>query len=234
MSMYRQGPFDNITPVVKNILILNVIFFIATYALTSVGIDLRAILAAHYPGSPYFRPWQIITYLFMHADIFHIFSNMLGLLFIGPLLEQTFGSKRFFNYYFITGIGALAMQIGVQAIEVYNITGSVRISQDFMPTNISDAYTLGGIYKGVILGASGSIFGLMMGIFLLYPNLEVYLYLTPVKVKYFVPIYFLIEIYQGLRPTPGDSVAHYAHIGGALFGFILIKLWGYKNRNNFY
>jgi len=225
MSMYRQNPFSDITPVVKNILILNVLFFIASIVIPKIN----DILPVYYPASPFFRPWQIISYMFMHANFMHILSNMLGLIFIGPILEQTFGQQRFFNYYFITGIGALALQFGVQAIEVYNITGSVRIPESFSPHNMADATTLQGIYGAATMGASGSIFGLLIAIFLLYPNLEVYLYLTPVKIKYVVPIYLAFEIFGGLRPTPGDSVAHFAHLGGALFGFILIKLWGYKN-----
>ncbi|WP_295767423.1 rhomboid family intramembrane serine protease [uncultured Mucilaginibacter sp.] len=228
--MYRQSPFGDITPVVKNLLIINVIFFIASNVIPV----LNEILAAYYPASPLFKPWQIISYMFMHGNIFHIFSNMLGLIFIGPILEQTFGQKRFFNYYFLTGIGALALQFAVQAYEVHQITGSFGIPADYQPKDMSESLTLQSIYGIGIVGASGSIFGLMMAIFLLYPNLEVYLYLTPIKIKYFVPLYLLLEVFQGLRPTPGDSVAHFAHIGGALFGFILIKLWGYKNSNNFY
>lgn len=228
--MYRQNPFGDITPVVKNILIVNVLFFIASLVIP----QLNNILSAYYPASPYFRPWQIISYMFMHGGWMHIFSNMLGLIFIGPILEQTFGQQRFFNYYFITGIGALALQFAVQAYEIHQITGSFGIPANFQPKDMAEALTLDGIYTIGIVGASGAIFGLLIAIFLLYPNLEVYLYLTPIKIKYFVPLYVLLELFRGLRPTPGDSVAHFAHLGGALFGFILIKLWGYKNSNNFY
>src|SRR5438067_824123 len=110
MSQYRQSPFSNLTPVVKNLLIINVIFFIATYLLGSVGINLEVLLSGHYFNSQLFRPWQIITYMFMHGGFWHIFVNMFVLFMFGPTLEDTLGSKRFINFYFITGIGALVIQ----------------------------------------------------------------------------------------------------------------------------
>ncbi len=232
-----QNPFANMTPVVKNLLIINIIFFIATYAFGTMGIDLVQLLSAFYPGSPFFRLWQIVSYMFMHGGFFHIFSNMLGLIMIGPLLEQTFGPRRFLSYYFITGIGALALQFAVQAIEVHQITGHFFIdTNSYQPQNITDMHKLQDIYFAPLLGASGAIFGLLIAIFLLYPNVEVYIYFIPipVKIKYLVPVYVLFELYSGFRPSQGDSVAHFAHLGGALVGFIVIKLWGYSSRNNFY
>ena len=94
---FNQNPLANMPPVVKNLLMINLLFFIATYVLSKVGLDLELWLSAFYPASPFFKPWQIVTYMFMHASLGHIFSNMLGLVFIGPILEYTFGSKRFFN-----------------------------------------------------------------------------------------------------------------------------------------
>lgn len=236
--MYNvQNPFVNMTPVVKNLLILNIIFFIATYALGTMGIDLVQWLSAFYPDSPFFRLWQIITYMFMHGGFFHIFSNMLGLVMIGPLLEYTLGSKRFLTYYFITGIGALLLQYAVQTIEVHQVTGAFAIDVNtFHPDNINDLRKLQEIYLAPILGASGAIFGLLIAVFLLYPDIEVYIYFIPipVKIKYIVPVYVLFELYSGFNPTAGDSVAHFAHIGGALIGFIVIKLWGIRRPGNFF
>lgn len=245
--MYNiQNPFANMTPVVKNLLIINIIFFIATWALGSAGINLEKILSAYYPDAANFKLWQIISYMFMHANIMHILSNMLGLVFIGPLLEHTFGAKRFLQYYFITGIGALLIQFGVQAFEVYQITGHL-VNPDLryataenpgalMNYGMPQAAKLYAIYKDGILGASGAIFGLMIAIFLLYPDVQIYIYFIPipVKIKYVVPVYVLYELYAGFRPSAGDDIAHFAHIGGALVGFIVIKLWGYSRRNNFY
>ena len=233
-----QSPFSNLTPVVKNLLIINVIFYIATWVLNSNGIiNLVRWLPAFYPASPLFKPWQIITYMFMHANIGHIFSNMLGLLFMGPIVEQTFGSKRFFNYYFFTGIGALVLHFVVQAIELHNATGLFYINiNTFEPQSQQQFQLVQSILTEPILGASGAVFGVLMAIFLLYPDLEFILFPIPipVKVKYFVPVYVLYELFSGVMPTQGDSVAHFAHLGGALFGFILIKVWGYKKPNNFY
>lgn len=225
------------TPVVKNLLIINIIFFIATYALGTVGIDLVQWLSAFYPDSPFFRLWQIITYMFMHGGFFHIFSNMLGLVMIGPLLEYTLGPKRFLIYYFITGIGALLLQFAVQAIEVHQVTGAFAIDvTNFHAANINDLHKLQEIYLAPVLGASGAIFGLLVAVFLLYPDIEVYIYFIPipVKIKYIVPVYVLFELYSGFRPTAGDSVAHFAHLGGALIGFIVIKLWGIRRPGNFF
>jgi membrane associated rhomboid family serine protease len=232
-----QSPFSNLTPVVKNLLIINVIFFIATWVLQSSGISLIRWLSAFYPASTLFKPWQIVTYMFMHANIGHIFSNMLGLLFMGPIVEQTFGSKRFFNYYFFTGIGALVMHFVVQAIELHQATGAFYINVNtFEPQSQQQFQLVQSILTEPILGASGAVFGVLMAIFLFYPDLEFILFPIPipVKVKYFVPVYVLYELFSGVMPTQGDSVAHFAHLGGALFGFILIKIWGYKKPNNFY
>lgn len=232
-----QSPFSNLTPVVKNLLIVNVIFFVATLVLQNANIELVRWLSAFYPSSPFFKPWQIITYMFMHANIGHLFSNMLGLFFMGPIIEQTFGSKRFFNYYFITGIGALALHFVVQGIELHQATGMFFINVNtFEPQNAAQVQIVKSLFTEPILGASGSVFGVLMAIFLLYPDLEFILFPIPipVKVKYFVPVYVLYELFSGVMPTQGDSVAHFAHLGGALFGFILIKYWGYKKPNNFY
>lgn len=225
------------TPVVKNLLIINIIFYIATFVLGTVGIDLVRWLSAFYPASPMFRMWQIVSYMFMHGSIFHIFSNMLGLIFIGPLLEYTFGAKRFLSYYFITGIGALILQFGVQALEIHQMTGQFFINPDtFRSVNPVVIQRLQDIYFSPLLGASGAIFGLLIAIYLIYPNVEVYIYFIPipVKIKYLVPVYVLFELYSGLMPSKGDSVAHFAHLGGALIGFIVIKLWGIRRPNNFF
>lgn len=232
-----QNPLANLTPVVKNLLIINLIFFLArfTFAFT-LHRDLDVYLGAFYPGSPYFKMWQIISYMFMHGSFMHIFSNMLGLLFIGPMLEYTFGQKRFLQYYFLTGLGALAMQYLVQAIEIYHFTGAINIDvYNYQAQSQAAAQALRDIYSNPIVGASGSIFGLLMAVYLLYPDTEVLLYFAiPVKIKYLVPVYVLFELYSGINPSQGDSVAHFAHLGGALIGFIVIKIWGYRRRNNIF
>jgi len=238
MNNYRQSPFANIPPVVKNLLIINVIFFLATFVLGQAHVSLVEHLSVFYFDSPMFKPWQIITYLFMHdpSTIWHILGNMFALYVFGPALEGMMGSKRFFNYYFICGIGALICNMLVQAIEIHNLIGTFTIPQF---NTISDPITIGKlqeIYYSPTLGASGAIFGILIAFGMLFPDVELMLlfFPVPVKAKYFVTIYILFELFSGFRPTQGDSVAHFAHIGGALFGFIMIKIWGLSRRDNHY
>ena len=238
-----------IPPVVKNLLIINVIFFAAKYIITAV--DLDQLFGAFYIDSPFFKVWQLITYMFMHGDIMHILFNMFALFTFGGVIENRWGAKRFINFYLITGLGAVALQMGVQAYEVYQITGSalnnpitnlVRehgyISGNINIPNLTqqDSNTLLGIYGGSMVGASGAVFGLLVAFGMLYPNTELYIMFipVPVKAKFIIPIYILFELSLGVAKVPGDSVAHYAHLGGALLGFILVKLWKDKDNNRFY
>jgi membrane associated rhomboid family serine protease len=238
-----QSPFANIPPVVKNLLIINIIFYIATFALAKL-VNLNVLLAAYYPFSPAFRPWQIITYMFMHDpnNIAHILFNMFALFSFGPMLEYTLGSKKFFNYYFITGIGAFVLYMAVQAMQIHAITGAFSIPH---PEIEASYFNYGGqenaekLYSYInfpMMGASGAIFGILVGFALLFPNLEMMIMFIPVpiKAKYVVIGYVAIELFSGIGRFAGDNVAHFAHLGGALFGFLLIKLWGIKRPNNFY
>lgn len=238
MNGNRQSPFANLTPVVKNLLIINVIFFVATWVLEHYGIDLTALFSAFYFDSPLFKPWQIITYMFMHAGFAHIFFNMFALFMFGPTLEYTMGSKRFLNYYFICGVGALIMQMMVQAIEVYHITGAFTIAHhDLEPFQAYAGFEkLDDIYRGAVLGASGAIFGLLLAFGVLFPDVEMMIIPIPIpiKAKWLVTGYMVIELVMGFGQFAGDSVAHFAHLGGALFGFIMLKIWGLNKRNNFH
>ena len=234
MSQYRQSPFANLTPVVKNLLIINIIFFIATYILQN-QFDMVRWLSVFYFDSPLFRPWQVISYMFMHASIDHIFFNMFALFMFGPILEYSLGSKRFFNLYFICGIGAIALQWIVQAIEIHQLIGSFVVHRDTTasPEVISKIKE---IYDTPILGASGAIFGVLVAFATLYPNMEMLIFFIPIpiKAKYVISFYIIYEIYSSIHQTSGDNVAHLAHIGGAIFGFVLIKIWGTKRKDTFY
>ncbi len=234
MSQYRQSPFANLTPVVKNLLIINIIFFIATYILLN-QFNMVRWLSVFYFDSPFFRPWQVITYMFMHANIEHIFFNMFALFMFGPILEYSLGSKRFFNLYFICGIGAIALQWIVQAIEIHQLIGAFVVHRDTTasPEVVSK---IGDIYDTPILGASGAIFGVLVAFATLYPNMEMLIFFIPipVKAKYVISVYIIYEIYSSIHQTSGDNVAHLAHIGGAIFGFALIKIWGTKRKDTFY
>jgi membrane associated rhomboid family serine protease len=239
MSAYRQSPFANLTPVVKNLLIINVIFYIASLVLGS-RIDLVTVLGAHYFNSSLFRIWQVIGYMFMHGNLGHIFFNMFALFMFGPMLESSIGSKRFFNLYFICGIGAVVIQMLVQAIQVHAITGGITIPHPELESTFyqygANAQKLYDIYYTPVVGASGAIFGLLVAFAMLYPNLEMMILFIPVpiKAKYIIPVYILVELWLGIGQYGGDNVAHFAHLGGALFGFIMVKVWRLQRPNNFF
>lgn len=233
----------HIPPVVKNLLIINVIFFAATFMFTNSqgGYLLVEKLSVFYFDSPFFKIWQPITYMFMHSpeNFMHIFFNMFAVYMFGGVLESRWGSKRFLNFYLITGLGALGLQWAVQAFEVYQIVGTAIPGQAlYHLENLtqSQVETLQGIYNGPMLGASGAVFGLLVAFGVLYPNTELYIMFIPVpiKAKYIIPVYILFELTMGVVKVQGDSVAHYAHLGGALIGFILVKLWKDKDNNRFY
>ncbi len=164
----------------------------------------------------------------MHGSIGHIFFNMFALYSFGTSIEHLLGPKRFLNFYLITGLGALVLQMLVQAVEVHQITGSFNINPDtYNNNNIEQVRTLGAIYYGPMVGASGAIFGLLIAFGMLFPNAELMMIFLPIpfKAKYFIPFYVVLELFLGVYRISGDSVAHFAHLGGALFGFILVKLW---------
>lgn len=232
-------PFSQLPPVVKNLLIANVVCFVGTMIFPKANL----LFGIYYPDSPQFHVWQVITYMFMHGGFSHILFNMFAVFMFGPVLEQIMGSKRFLQFYLITGLGALVLQFGVQAIELYSIVGTIRASDIFsfdldrraiypnLPNLTSADYeTIWSIYMTPMVGASGAIFGLLVAFGILFPNTELFLFFipVPVKAKIFIPIYIILELFLGVARFSGDSVAHFAHLGGALFGFILLKAWGIR------
>jgi len=225
----------HIPPVVKNLLIINVLFFIGTLVFRpNDGYPFVEWFAVYYFNSPSFKIWQPITYMFMHSpvDYFHIIFNMFALYSFGSILEQRWGAKKFIIFYFVTGLGALALQWAVQSYEVYHVAGHIISDiSTYQPRTPAERDLLSEIYFGPMLGASGAIFGLLVGFGMLYPNAELLIMFIPipVKAKYIIPIYILVELVLGVGKFQGDSVAHYAHLGGALIGFILVKLWKDKN-----
>jgi membrane associated rhomboid family serine protease len=236
MNGNRQSPFANLTPVVKNLLIINLICFIPFVILSNYNYQVNVVFngGLFYFDSPHFKVWQILTYMFLHGGWAHILFNMFALFSFGPILEYAIGPKRFFNLYFICGIGAALFQMLVQAIEVYHFTGGFTILQPTLEASYlqygPNAQKLYDIYTTPVVGASGAIFGLLVAFGMLYPDLELMLLFVPVpiKAKYIIPIYIIIEIVMGVGQFGGDNVAHFAHLGGALLGFILIKIWRYR------
>ena len=229
--MYRPGNFSELPEVVKNLLILNGLFFLATVSLNNLGIDLVKILGLHQFQSPDFRPHQLITHLFMHGNFTHLFFNMFALWMFGKILENVWGSKRFLIYYMITGIGAASIHLLISQYQIISISNQIpemvnlAIEGRYNPS-IPISKKLTQLIITPTVGASGAVFGLLLAFGMLFPNALLYLYFAiPIKAKYFVIGYGLIELYAGISNNPADSVAHFAHLGGMIFGFFLIKYW---------
>ncbi|MBL4651857.1 MAG: rhomboid family intramembrane serine protease [Flavobacteriales bacterium] len=232
--------FGILPPVVKNLLIINCIFFLATWAVSSsLGIDLSDYLGLHYWESPLFEIYQIVTYLFMHGDLTHLFFNMFAVWMFGAAIENVWGKKRFLQYYLITGFGAAFLHYVIVFFQVASLEAILDPSAINMVLNEGasvlaghqnysdpDLGQLNYLYHIPIVGASGSLFGLLLAFGMLFPNNEIYIYmLFPLKAKYFVAIYGAIELFSGFANTPGDNVAHFAHLGGMLFGYLMIMYW---------
>jgi membrane associated rhomboid family serine protease len=232
--------FDLIPPVVKNLLIINVLFYLGTIALASYAhIDLVRWLGLHSLESPNFQPIQLVSHMFMHGGTMHILFNMFALWMFGTTLENFWGGKRFLIYYMVTGLGAAAMQMAVNETQIFfaaaNMSAEqVRMVQDeglaLLLSNRNYIDPLMGSYNMLIntpmVGASGAVFGLLLAFGMMFPNSVIYLYFAiPIKAKYFVILYGLFELFAGVRNSAGDNVAHFAHLGGMFFGFFLIQYW---------
>jgi len=245
MSYERYSPsgFGFLPPVVKNLLIINGLFFLATIVLENTShIDLTDYLGLHYFVSQNFKTYQFVSYMFMHGNFSHIFFNMFALWMFGSVLEHAWGPKKFLTYYMITGIGAGLMQVLVIYIQVHNI--ELNLTPDLIAQvretgfqilqnnqNFSDPQMgkLNLLYNMTTIGASGSVFGLLLAFGMLFPNSLIYLYFfIPIKAKWFVIIYGAIELFSGVYYT-GSNVAHFAHLGGMIFGFFLIIYWKKKD-----
>ena len=229
--MYRPGNFSELPEVVKNLLILNGLFFLATVSLSNLGIDLVKILGLHQFQSTGFRPHQLITHLFMHGNFTHLFFNMFALWMFGKILENVWGSKRFLIYYMITGIGAASIHLLISQYQIISISNQIpemvnlAVEGRYNPS-IPISKKLTQLIITPTVGASGAVFGLLLAFGMLFPNALLYLYFAiPIKAKYFVIGYGLIELYSGISNNPADNVAHFAHLGGMIFGFFLIKYW---------
>ena len=246
----RPTGFRILPPVIKNLIIINVLFFLASWSFSStLKINLDDILGMHYFLSPQFRPYQIVTYMFMHGGFDHIFFNMFALWMFGNVLENYWGPKRFLTYYMVTGIGAVLIQM---LVNYYLITkAEAHMSKEQIDTVLSEGYKilqhnsnfidplmakLNLLYNTPIIGASGAVFGLLLAFGMLFPNSMIYVYFAiPVKAKWFVFFYGILELYGGVANKSGDNVAHFAHLGGMIFGYFLIIYWKRKmNRTNYF
>jgi membrane associated rhomboid family serine protease len=235
-------------PVVKNIVMLNVLMLLAYYAADRVfGLDLNSILGLYFPKSEQFMPVQIITHMFMHGGFLHLFFNMYALFIFGQILESTWGPKRFLVYYLICGLGAALTHETVIAFQYNAVAARLDPDQLEMVTNKGtelfrqgngfsdpDMLKMQLLLNTPTVGASGAIFGVLLAFGVLFPNTQLMLLFPPIpiKAKYFVMGYGAIELYLGIT-QPGSDIAHAAHLGGMLFGYILIRYWR-KNSNKFY
>jgi membrane associated rhomboid family serine protease len=239
-----QSIFRNMQPVVKNLLFLYLLFFFAKFIFEQKGIRLGDYLGLHYIGSNDFQPYQLATHFFMHADLRHILFNMLAMVVFGNMLERIWGGKRFLIFYFATALGAAFLHQLVQGIEIYSATETFFPNHDFINSFFSfrngeivgplELHTTYGNLNVPTVGASGAVFGILIGAAMYFPNTEMMLYFAfRVKLKWIALGAGVYEIISIAQDNPGDNVAHFAHIGGALFGFIIIKIWQ-RNQQQFY
>lgn len=257
--------FQNLPQVTKNILLLNIAFFVASLVLKSQHIDLEMTLGAHYINSPFFEPYQVVTHFFMHStdNFLHIFFNMWLFVMLGAYLERIWGPKRFFIFYLVSAMGSFFLYNTIGFIEIqalkqqlatqfdidqldYFLKHSINLNGNILEqlnayvhenqiavTPVLEQY----ISKSLtpMVGASGGVFGIMTAFAILFPNTEFRLYFAiPVKAKYLVTGYVLLEIYLALENSATDNVAHLAHVGGAIAGAIMVLYWRKIDRSNFW
>ena len=233
MNRYQTSPFS-MPPVVKNLILINVLMWIAKYPFMNMGIDLTEKLGLHYIGSPLFRPYQLVTHLFMHGDFFHLLFNMFALYMFGGILEQVWGTKRFLFYYLLTGVGAGIVQQLFWTVEFNSALTAMNhaIATDLInaPALIEQKRLFLDSPAFITIGASGAVFGLLLAFWWLFPDYKLFVFPIPIPIKarILIPIFALYELYSGYQMNPNDNVAHFAHLGGMLFGAILIFIWKKK------
>ena len=236
--MFRPTSFSQLPEIIKNLLIINGLLFFATITLDNFGIDLNKLLALYQFQSPNFRPHQLITHFFMHGDFTHLFFNMFAIWMFGKTLENIWGAKRFLTFYIITALGAAAIHIFVIQYQIFQLAESSEMldlaKKGLYNTSNINSLRLTQLVSNPTVGASGALFGILLAFGMLFPNTLLYIYFAiPIKVKYFVIIYGALELYAGISNNPADNVAHFAHLGGMLFGYLLLKYWQ-KNNTQFY
>jgi membrane associated rhomboid family serine protease len=263
---------NRLTPIVKNLLIINVVIFVLQELFAAFNIT--SYLALWNIGSSNFKPYQFFSYMFAHGDFWHLFHNMLLLFFLAPMLESFWGSKKFLAFFMIAGLGGSFVYSGVNYVENYGINQAVNtyLSNpspenfnylivdkfdgkvnpkvydlvDQYDQNPNDAYYIDQSKKeamtlsnastefGSMLGASGAVFGILIAVGLIFANHDFNLLFIPVpiKAKYIVFGYIAYDVLKNIQSAPGDNVAHWAHYGGAIFGFLVVKYWQYQERNS--
>ena len=220
-----SGFWGAMPPVVKNLVMINGVMLLITML---TGEFMYEKFALFYFDSPLFKPYQLVTHMFMHGGFVHLFFNMYALVIFGIVLEQVWGSKKFFTYYMITVLGAAALHSFVLYLEASSLHSAVEAG------NMVAAQNLNILKMTPTVGASGAVYGVLLAYGMLFPNNRLQLLFPPValKAKYFVMIFAAIELYMGFSNT-GGNVAHFAHLGGMLFGYFLIIHWKKNNKMYF-
>ena len=244
MNQYYSGRLSNTPPVTKNLIIINVAMLLLTFLFQRLGLNLSAILGMFYFQSPFFKPWQIVTHMFMHGGIGHIFFNMYALWIFGKTLESVWGSKRFLIYYLVTGLGAAFFHQLVNYIqfapdilalkEAYSVNrvNPALLNEILVPGN--QFYQIGRELIRPTVGASGAVYGVLLAFGMLFPNTPLFIMFIPIpiKAKWLVIGFGALELFLGITQS-GGNIAHFAHLGGMIFGFFLIRYWN-KFTRNFY
>ena len=211
---------DNVPKVTRNLLIINVLMFIG-FLLNQE--KMTTVFALFYPASPYFHWWQYITHMFMHGGWWHIFFNMYTLFIFGSVLERIIGEKKFLIFYFVCGLGAAALHTGVEYLQAQSYMAQIAQGN----TAAMQAYQT--LKMTPTVGASGAIYGLLIGYAMLFPNAQLTLIFPPITLtaKWWIIIFAVIELVTGVTGMAA-GIAHFAHLGGMLFGFLLIRYWKKK------
>lgn len=217
---------NNIPTITKNLLLVNVVVFLATYLFRNMGVDLNNVLGLHFFLAPDFHIYQLFTYMFAHGGFSHIFFNMFALWMFGCIVERTWGPKKFLTYYIVCGVGAGLFQELAQFAQFYFIASEhiphFTLAQTMKVANAYAAF----LNPWTTVGASGAVYGILLAFGMLYPEERIFIFPLPVpiKAKWFVMGYAAIELFMAYSST-GDGVAHLAHLGGMVFGFFLIRYW---------
>jgi membrane associated rhomboid family serine protease len=235
MTNFRSGIYQRVPPVILNLLIINVLVFLAQQAFGPVAENqILSLFALHDFHSVYFKPFQLVTYLFLHGGWDHIIFNMFALWIFGSILENYWGGKRFLTFYMVCGIGAALCHMAVLYHQMTPYMDQLGLYSPDQQQQI--IYSAGFVVNQPTIGASGAIFGCLAAFGYLFPNTEMIMIPIPIpiKAKWLVLGYAALELFSGVSATAGDNVAHWAHLGGGLVGLLLVIYWNRNNRRNFY
>ena len=229
MTEFRPGRFQILPPVVKNLIIINTLLALLQFVLIRGGIDLSDYLGLHYWRSPLYKPWQLLTHMFMHGSFFHLLFNMLALWMFGSTMERVWGAKRFLSFYLICGIVAALTQMASYAYDFREIDNVILSPADQIQYQLI-------LRKAATVGASGAIMGVLAAFGYTFPNTTLFIMPIPfpIKAKWAILGIIALDIFGGISNVPGDNIAHFAHLGGAITGFIIVLFWNKRDRRHFF